>query len=32
MFNNGENPKSLPEIELEGQLLDYKVLGCVCNY
>ena len=23
-FNNGENPKSLPEIELDGQLLNYK--------
>ena len=24
LFNNGENPKSLPEIELDGQLLNYK--------
>ena len=23
-FNNGENPKSLPQIELNGQLLNYK--------
>ena len=23
-FNNGENPKCLPEIELDGQLLNYK--------
>ena len=23
-FNNGENPKSLPQIELDGQLLNYK--------
>ena len=24
LFNNGENPKSLPQIELDGQLLNYK--------
>ena len=24
IFNNGENPKSLPQIELDGQLLNYK--------
>ena len=24
LFNNGENWKSLPEIELDGQLLNYK--------
>ena len=24
LFNNGENPKSLPKIELDGQLLNYK--------
>ena len=24
LFNNGENPKSLPQIELDGQLLKYK--------
>ena len=23
-FNNRENPKSLPQIELDGQLLNYK--------
>ena len=23
-FNNGENPKSLPQIELDGHLLNYK--------
>ena len=36
LFNNGENPKSLPQIELDGQLLnyktEYKVFGCVYNY
>ena len=35
LFNNGENPKSLPQIELDGQLLNYKqntVFGCVYNY
>ena len=32
LFNNGENPKSLPQIELDGQLLNYKqniILGGV---
>ena len=24
LFNNGENPKSLPQIELDGHLLNYK--------
>ena len=24
LFNNGENSKSLPQIELDGQLLNYK--------
>ena len=24
LFNTGENPKSLPQIELDGQLLNYK--------
>ena len=24
LFNNVENPKSLPQIELDGQLLNYK--------
>ena len=24
LFNNGENPKGLPQIELDGQLLNYK--------
>ena len=24
LFDNGENPKSLPQIELDGQLLNYK--------
>ena len=24
LFNNGENPKSLPQTELDGQLLNYK--------
>ena len=24
LFNNWENPKSLPQIELDGQLLNYK--------
>ena len=24
LFTNGENPKSLPQIELDGQLLNYK--------
>ena len=24
LFNNRENPKSLPQIELDGQLLNYK--------
>ena len=24
LFNNGENPISLPQIELDGQLLNYK--------
>ena len=24
LFNNGENPKSLPQIELDGPLLNYK--------
>ena len=24
LFNNGENPKSLPQIELDRQLLNYK--------
>ena len=24
LFNNGENPKSLPQRELDGQLLNYK--------
>ena len=24
LFNNGENTKSLPQIELDGQLLNYK--------
>ena len=24
LFNNGENPKILPQIELDGQLLNYK--------
>ena len=24
LFNNGENQKSLPQIELDGQLLNYK--------
>ena len=24
LFNNGENLKSLPQIELDGQLLNYK--------
>ena len=24
LFNNGENPKSLPRIELDGPLLNYK--------
>ena len=24
LFNNEENPKSLPQIELDGQLLNYK--------
>ena len=24
LFNNGENPKSLPQIELDGQLLNYE--------
>ena len=24
LFNNGENPKSLPQIELDDQLLNYK--------
>ena len=36
IFNNGENPKSLPQIELDGQLLNYKqntkFFGCVYNY
>ena len=26
LFNNGENQKSLPQIELDGQLLNYKLL------
>ena len=33
LFNNGENPKSVPQIELDGQLLNYKqntkFFGCV---
>ena len=24
LFNNGENPKSLPQMKLDGQLLNYK--------
>ena len=24
LFNNGENPKRLPQIELDGHLLNYK--------
>ena len=24
LFNNVENPKSLPQTELDGQLLNYK--------
>ena len=24
LFNNGENPKSLPQLELDGQILNYK--------
>ena len=33
LFDYGENPKSLPQIELDGQLLNYKqntkFLGCI---
>ena len=33
LFNNGENQKSLPQIELDGQLLNYqqntKLGGCI---
>ena len=24
LYNNGENPKSLPQLELDGQILNYK--------
>ena len=24
LFNNGEHPKSLPQLELDGQILNYK--------
>ena len=24
LFNNGENSKSLPELELDGKILNYK--------
>ena len=36
LFNNGKTPKSLPQIELDGQLLNYKqntkFLGVYYNY
>ena len=35
LFNNGENSKSLPQIELDGQLLNYKqntkFFGCISD-
>ena len=24
LFNNGENPQSLPQLEIDGQILKYK--------
>ena len=24
LFNNGETPKSLPQLELDGEILNYK--------
>ena len=36
LFNNGENPKSLPQNRTRWSVIkiqrEYNVFGCVCNY